>query len=79
MLFREKDNERCINGTLDLSNFIKKASNHSLSRIHLQYMESFVLFGKVGIGHVLSDAARTQAVKQNQQVANNRETLKNII
>ena len=79
IMFGEKDLEWCMQGISDLSNFIKKAVKHQESKVHLLNKEKFQLLGKHRIDHVLSEAARLQAIKHNEIVSTNRQVLGRII
>ena len=67
-----------MNGVLmvfrTLAILLRKQTNMLLQRF-IYNTWSLVLIGKSRIEHVLSKAARSQTVKHNQKVANNREGL----
>lgn len=69
----------CKEGQTTLKNFELKASKHATSKLHIQNAETFHMLGRFRIDHCISESARIQAEKHNENVARNRKIVGRLI
>ena len=66
-------------GITGISNFRNKAAKHSKSIAHITNAETFHLLGKSNIKYSVSEGARMQAIKHNENVSANRRIIGRLI
>ncbi|KAJ4448834.1 hypothetical protein ANN_00225 [Periplaneta americana] len=79
IMMGKHNSEWCTEGVSDLNNFIKKAEKHQSSKQHLLHSQSFHLLESIRIEHALSESARLQTMKHNEEVSSNRRILARLI